>query len=583
MDTDPLSDQVAESHSSIGRVHHTLGSQEPHTKRQKLDDDVVTEARGPHSGSIREATSRVATRSKKQPVGPGLDLSQPLHGRRRQDDRSTSITQHQPSVPRNDPSPALDKQQIPHRGHSGSRQVVQVVVDTPASNQLSSESINTTKPPTSPIALVPDPTIARHLSVPPANVVQDHHRDHISSDHPADPVASSMVHLKDVQSPVFEEAQRSTQGDDALFELCTQPTRDVQSLPEMIQADTARIQELSETYPEDDSVDDFAGLENCKGEKNRCQDIFMPKELDEALKLARWIHKEFQSVRQRFDGIRILKSYHDLKKRVMQWGDAQNYSETGHLVQLSHDITEEAKTIFQKPVWDQKIGLDYIYKRILPTLVRTLYITLVFYLSEVETMKKLPYEPLNESRSVARAILHIFDQAKDAETRYVRSKDVISMVARIREVLSILDRRLKAHELVKSGADYAERQQTQRLRQEAADRENDDELKLKEWRQRWIVLHDQRLGAAMEGRTFLSDEQVHHLRQIPLDNLHDATHYWDDTDAFYLVEGLEKFKGMLCFAFTFAFATLLTVQGQTCIERFSANIVGMVGPSSDST
>ncbi|CAD0100953.1 unnamed protein product [Aureobasidium mustum] len=62
----------------------------------------------------------------------------------------------------------------------------------------------------------------------------------------------------------------------------------------------------------------------------------------------------------------------------------------------------------------------------------------------------------------------------------------------------------------------------------------------------------------MEGRTFLSDEQVHHLRQIPLDNLHDATRYWDDTDAFYLVEGLEKFKGMLCFAFTFAFATLLT-------------------------
>jgi len=393
--------------------------------------------------------------------------------------------------------------------------------------------------------------------------VQDRHRDHINSNHPADPVASSTVHLKDVQPSVIEEGQISTNEDDALPELCTQPTKDARSLPEMVQAETARIQELNELYPEDDSVDDFAGPENCTGEKNRRPDIFMPKELDEALKLSRRIHKEFQSVRQNFDGIRILKNYDNLKKRVAQWKAAQNYSETGHLIQLSQEITEEAKTIFQKPVWDQRIGLDYIYKRVLPTLVRTLYITLVCYLSEVGTVKKLPYEPLNESRSVVRAILHIFDQAKGAETRYIRSRDVISMVARIREVLSILDRRLKALELAKSRADHAERQQTQRLRQEAADRENDDELKLKEWKQRWVVLHDQRLGAAMEDRTFLSDEQGHHLRQIPLDNLHDATRYWDDTDAFYLVEGLEKFKGMLCFAFAFAFAfaTLLITSG----------------------
>ncbi|KAH0083268.1 hypothetical protein KCU66_g19394, partial [Aureobasidium melanogenum] len=141
------------------------------------------------------------------------------------------------------------------------------------------------------------------------------------------------------------------------------------------------------------------------------------------------------------------------------------------------------------------------------------------------------------------AILHICNQAKNAETQYPRPRAVSSMVARIKEVVKVFEKRFRALKLAKSTAEAFQRQQTQRLRQEEVDRENEDELKLKEWRHRWTMLHDQRLGAAMEGRTFLSGERSRHLRQIPLDNPYVATSCWDNTDSFYLVEGLQRFKG----------------------------------------
>ncbi|KAG9958422.1 hypothetical protein KCU61_g8376, partial [Aureobasidium melanogenum] len=388
------------------------------------------------------------------------------------------MTQDQPFIPENDSSPALDEQQSypksPRQGHLRSRQDVEVVVHTPASIQLPSKSTDTSKHPTSPPAIVQGSPITKTSPVSPADVVQDPHRDRVSSDHPADSV-SPVVDVKDVQTPVAEESQRSTREDSALWEPCTQPTRDTRSQAEILVADAERIHELHETYPEDDSEDDFAGPENCDDETNSCENIFVPKELAQALTEAHFIHGQAGSLRQRFDGIRILKSYSTLKKNVLRWKAAQNYSETGHLIQLSQKTRKEAKAIFQKSEWDQQ--------------------------------------------------------------------GVISMIARVKEVIKIFDRRFRALELAKSEAKAIQRQQTQRLRQEAVDQENEDELKLKEWRHRWTVLHDQRLGAAMEGRTFLSGERSRHLRQIPLDNPYVATCGWDNTDSFYLIEGLQKFKG----------------------------------------
>ncbi|KAG9828080.1 hypothetical protein KCU98_g15276, partial [Aureobasidium melanogenum] len=428
LDTDPLSNSVVESHSTLRRLHQTHEAQQRDPKRQRLET-VVPEARPLRSGP--------ATRSSRQPVTPGLDLSQPIGRQLRDKTRSFPMNQRQPFVPENDPSPELDAHYLksPRRVHPASKKVEEVVVNTPTSNQISSESTNTSKQPTSPPAVVQNSPITKTSPVSQAYVVQDPRQECMGSDHPADPV-SPVVDIKDVQTPVAEESQRSTREDSALWEPCTQPTRNTRSQAEILVADAGRIHELHETYLEDDSEDDFARPENCNDEKNSCEDIFVPEELKAALEKAHIIHGQAESVRQEFDGVRILKSYNALKKIVLQWKAAQNYSETGHLIQLSQKTRKEAKAIFQKSEWDQ-----------------------------------------------------------------------------------------------------------QRLRQEEVDRENEDELKLKEWRHRWTVLHDQRLGAEIEGRTFLSNEQSRHLRQVPLDNPYVVRPCWDNTDSFYLVEGLQKFKG----------------------------------------
>lgn len=534
LDTYPLSNSVAESHSTVRRVKHTYESQERIPKRQRLET-VVPEARNLCSGGP-------ATRSSRQPVTPGFDLSQPMGKQLRDKTPSIPMSQDQPFVPRNDPSPALDAQQptlkSPRQGHPRSRQLVGVVVDNSASTQLPSESTNTSKQPTSSPATVQDSPITKTSPASPADAVQDPRQERMIPDHLAEPV-SPEVNVKDVQTPVAEESQRSTREDSGLFEPCTQPTRDTRSQAGILEADAERIQGLYETYLENDSEDDFARSENVIDEKNSREDIFVPKELDAALEFAHFIHEEADSVRQRFGGIDISKSYNTLKKSVLRWKAAQNYGETERLIQLSQKTRKEAKAILQKSEWDQQVGLDYIYKRVLPTLVRMLYVTLVYYLSDVRKMERLSYEPVEESRSVVAAILYIFNQAKkDAKTRYTRSRDVISMIARIKEVIKVFNRRFKDLKVAKSTAEAVQGQ---------VDRRDEDELKLKEWRHRWTVLHDQRLGAAMEGRTLLSGEQSRHLRQIPLDNPYVAARYWDDTDSFYLVEGLEKFKGVLRF------------------------------------
>lgn len=533
LDTDPLSDIVVESHSTIERVDHTYESQERDPKRQKRET-AVPEARARRSGP--------ATRSSRQPVTPGFDLSQPMGKQLRDKTPSIPMSQDQPFVPRNDPSPALDAQQpslkSPRQGHPRSRQLVGVVVDNSASTQLPRESANTSKQPTSSPATVQDSPITKTSPASPADAVQHHCQERMNLGHPADPV-SPVVDIKDVQTPVVEESLRSTWEDSGLFEPCTQPARDTRSQAEILEADAERIQGLYETYLEDDSEDDFAGSENVNDEKNSRRDVFVPEELDAALTNAHSIHEEADSVRQSFGGIDISKSYNTLKKSVLRWKAAQNHSETQRLIQLSQKTRKEAKAIFQMSEWDQQVGLDYIYKRVLPTLVRMLYVTLVYYLSKVRTTERLSYEPLKESRSVVAAILHIFDHAKkNAKTRYTRPQDVISMIARIKEVIKVFNRRFKDLKVAKSTAEAVQGQ---------VDRRDEDELKLKEWRHRWTVLHDQRLGAAMEGRTLLSGEQSRHLRQIPLDNPYVAARYWDDTDSFYLVEGLEKFKGVLRF------------------------------------
>lgn len=464
------------------------------------------------------------------------------------------------------------------------RQVVKVVVDNTASMQRLSHRADTGNQPPSPPAVVQNLGSPAKSPVCSTDVAQDQDRDHPDPTQEAGSVASPSVEVDDVQSIAVEQGPKSPREDTALFESFTpSTTRDAQVLADLRSQDIQRAHELYDTDDlRHEPEEHIAQTEETRDEVDSSKDVLMPEQLNKALENAHKIHEnaEDENLGREFDGIRILEDYESLKKIIWQWRTAQDYGQTDELIQLSNHITKEAKAILTKSGWDRRRGLDYIHKRILPTLVRTLHISLAYYLAKVNTMKRTSYEQLNASKGVVKAIIHLVNRVKYARPNHPRTQNVISMVARIKETADILDRLLGTHNQAMAVADFAQRQQTQRLRQEAFYREEAVELELREWRQRWRVLHDQRLGAEMEGRTLLNREQGYHLRHIPLDSPQVPSPHWDaETEVFYLAEGLQDFAGMLCAIFAILSVLLTYSKDRTCIEKFSANIVGTMGLS----
>ncbi|KEQ74568.1 hypothetical protein M436DRAFT_62945 [Aureobasidium namibiae CBS 147.97] len=515
-DTDASSNRVVESHSTMNRAHPKDRPQEPSRKRQKLESTPVTR----HQLHRSAPTMHMSDQEREE-------SSAPTSTRGKRTTRSTK-------------EPELLAFDLTRR-----RQVVEVVIDNAASIQRLSHNAHTGNQPPSRPAVVQNPKPTVKFPVLSTSVLHD--QDYTDSTQEAGSKNSPSNEANDVQSIVVEQGPEPPREDSALFASNTPPARDARAQAELRSQDIRRAHEL---YDTDGlrlmSESPIAQTEDFRYEADSSKDVLMPEQLNRALENAHDIHRdaEDESLCKEFDGVRILKDYDSLKSIIGQWRTAQDYGQTDELIQLSNHITKEAKAILTKPGWDRRKGLSYIHTRVLPTLVRTLYISLAYYLAEVNTMKRMSYEQLNASKSVVKAIVHLVNRVKYARPTYHRSQDVISMVARIKETAEIFDRLLRAYRQQKAVADSAQWQQTQELRQEVCDREEAFELELREWRQRWRVLHDQRLGAEMEGRTLLNREQGHHLRHIPLDNPHVLPPYWDaEAHVAFLVDGLQRFAG----------------------------------------
>jgi hypothetical protein len=509
LDTDASSDRIVESHSTMNRVQQEHEPQERPRRRQKLNSSAVP-AEQYH---LRDSAPMMHT------SGQEVEKSS-----------VPTSTKRTTRFMKNSEHLAFDLKRT--------KQVVQVLIDNAASIQRQSDDPETGNQPPSPPVIDQGPNSTAELPV--LSTGED--PDYTDSAQEASSAASSPVEVNGVQPNVIEDSREPAQEDSTLFE---PPGKDTRSHVETRAQDAQRAHELfNNGDAQDETEDTTAEAEDHRDEANRPEDVHMPKQLDKALIHARKIHKGAGHLRQEFDGIRILGSYDSLKGTIKRWRTAQDYGQSDELITLSHHITQEAKSILTKSEWDQHDGLKYIYNRILPTLVRTLYVSLAYYLAEVKTMKRMSYEQIKASESLVKAIIYLANRAKDDETEYPRTRPVISMIARVKETTDIFDRLLRAHREAKAMAHSVQRQQTQRLRQEAVDREETVELKLKEWRQRWRVLHDQRLGAEMEGQTFLNRERAHHLRHLSLDNPYVPLPHWDaEMHVYHLAEGLQDFAG----------------------------------------
>jgi hypothetical protein len=563
LNTDATSDRLVESHSTMNRAQQNHVPREPPNKQQKLDRNSNSAPRR----QLRDSAPKVHV--------PDQELAQPNAP------TSTGGARTTRSIKKS----VLTSLDLTKSLRPLSKQVVQVLITNTASVRSPSGSAAMSDQPISlqpPPFIVPDADLTAESSAESVVDVRDQDRDHTNSVHPESPVASPKVAVNNSQSLGAEEDQRESHEDSALFEPYTSPTRDARSQAELLTQDVQQVHEQYNTADLGvDSEDDASQAEDLEDEINDWKEVLMPEKLARALKHAHCVHKDAENSWRKFDGVHILKSYDSLRKTVSRWRAAGEYSRTDELIKISNRITEEAKTILTKPAWDQHKGLQYIYKRALPTLVRTLYFSLAYCLAEVKTMERMTHAQLKELRSVSETVIDLTHQAREAGSKkHTCPSDVVSMVARTKEIREDFDRLLRNHRPAKSEAESVQRQQTRRLRQEAIDRDDRDELKLREWRQRWRVLHDQRLGAELEGRTFISRND-NHLRQMSLDNPYVVSPYWDpDTHVYYLVEGLQEFAGMLYpFYSLFCFTPLTVTKGHTCIEIFSANIVSMMGRS----
>jgi len=356
-----------------------------------------------------------------------------------------------------------------------------------------------------------------------------------------------------------------------------------------------RVNEIYKQYASD-YEDEDEEEEDRTNEVNDSEDIHIPEQLDEALEFAHDLDEAANSdhVPEELGGINILKSYSRLKRIVGRWRSANDNTRTDDLITLSNDVLKEAKSILEKSDWNGERALKHIYTRALPSLVRMLYVSMVYYLSEAGTIKRLSYEPLKGCRNVTKAVIEISEKVQSSNTRkkVPRPRAAIAMLARIKNVHEILERHLRMLKQVKHAAEYAEkqrvkrerqqvaaleaeaenarrrqiqrkrqqaaklereveytqRQQSRRERQRAAELQEQNELKIRNWREHWRVLHDQRFGAELEGQFCLPLDKQQHLKFIPLESASVEYPYWHPHDhIYYLGEGLQEFAGMYLF------------------------------------
>ncbi|TIA50913.1 hypothetical protein D6C79_02814 [Aureobasidium pullulans] len=390
---------------------------------------------------------------------------------------------------------------------------------------------------------------------------------------------------------VVQETQKDQSPDSALFVTPESAPRGAQSTAGSQEMER-RVDEICKQYASDDQDEDEDEEEDRNNEANDSEDIHIPEQLDEALEFAHDLDEAANSdhVPEELGGINILKSYSRLKRIVGRWRSANDNTKTDDLITLLNDVLKEATSILEKSDWNGERALKHIYTRVLPSLVRMLYVSMVYYLSEAGTIKRLSSEPLKGCRNVTKAVIEISEKVQSSNTRkkVPRPRAAIAMLARIKNVHEILERHLRMLKQVKHAAEYAEkqrvkrerqqvaaleaeaenarrrqiqrerqqaaelereveytqRQQSRRERQRAAELQEQNELKIRNWREHWRVLHDQRFGAELEGQFCLPLDKQQHLKFIPLESASVEYPYWHPHDhIYYLGEGLQEFAG----------------------------------------
>lgn len=368
-------------------------------------------------------------------------------------------------------------------------------------------------------------------------------------DQDAEPQASSASQLENyrVPSTTLDKAQLSAVDEgDGLF---TFPTRAEQPPAEVLERDTAAAAEHFS-----DGHDVEVEQEDTEVDMDPTDDSLIPKELLNARQLARTINRaanEIELARDCWD-LHVLKDYISLRKILDRLKSEEDYSEVDRVIGMTSLITKRAVGVFQTPGWNREAGLRHVYARVLPTLVRMLYISLNYHLFATGTMDTLSKDQLKASRKIAKAIIDIYGKVEDNPRKpslgfnYLR--DVKSMIARIKKVCKELEKQEVDIALSQIRERNSQRHTTRRQEETL---ESDERRNLDEWKQTWYALHVQRRGVEFEGRIFWSDERDEHLRLIPLADVYLATTNlplnlidypeWDlVTQITPLMEGLEE-------------------------------------------
>ncbi|KAI5201388.1 hypothetical protein E4T39_05255, partial [Aureobasidium subglaciale] len=475
---------------------------------------------------------------------PAFDPAIPINQQVGKNGRASLLTQHQHVDNQTVLPTAINKTRSITRtqGQKSTRPrgAVQNAVDTVSPSQSADLNIESDAPPLS------LPTIAQA----PDTLVEEPHQPVLDQDRhtQASPCASTSetTSLPQVNSMRPTRNPPAESGGDA-----SQPTVELsqsraRSRTRVSGQAEATLQNLESVVEEDDPQDETFEDKTHETETDHLQIVPVPEALIKALEFARAIHKQADSDRSErtFDRVHILKAYNSLERTIDGWRAEKDYGRTSEVIKLSRLITKEAEAVLKQPNWNTATGFKYMFTRVLPTVVRLLHNSLTYYLSEAGIMTKLTYEQVKISRSIARTIVYLSDQAMGSRIKTIRSRNVISMIKEIKLVHGILEQQLTALKDIKPAEKYSQRQQLQQLRQEIIDAEEEDERKLMRWRENWRILHDQRLGAELEGRVFFNVEKEKHLKLIPLEKSDVPYPHWDpDVHVYPLVEGLQELTG----------------------------------------
>ncbi|KAI5244111.1 hypothetical protein E4T43_03908 [Aureobasidium subglaciale] len=418
--------------------------------------------------------------------------------------------------------------------------VLRNAVGTASAGQSAHPNIKSDAPPlfASTIAQISDTSTEEpHKSV----LVQDPHAQANAGALTSE--ATPLPQVNEVRSTNNQLAEPEEDTPQPNVELCQSPTRPQTRISGH---GGATMQNLKSFVEEDDPQDEAFEDETHDNETDHSQTVPVPEPLIKALGFARVIHKQASSDRfeRSFHGVHILKAYDSSKKTIDGWKAEKDYGRTSEVIKLSNLITKEAEAVLKQPGWNTATGFKYMFTRVLPTVVRLLHNSLTYFLSEAGTMTKLTFEQVNISRSMAKTIVYLSDQAMGSQIKTIRSRDIVSMIKEIKLVCSVFEQQLTSLKEHRSAEKCSQRQQLQQSRQAIIDAEEEDDHKMMRWRENWRILHDQRLGAELEGRVFLNPEKEKHLKYVPLEQSNVPYTYWDpDAQIYPLVEGLLELTG----------------------------------------